>query len=246
MEMQLDTQKIVSWWKCDLYGNGEISQNFQINCTYTCWFPSFPAKVLSGPNTKKKQTHHQSIRSYWFLNLAPVVCFNPFSSSSGQIFTEWFDLRQGENWKRGGGSQAMLWYQIISNLPYLKYQSIPKHHWNSMDLLLFFKNFCLCMHSRWSSILQGLVRIEIHGGFFSAKCCKCPDSQSPDRSPSIAPRVQQHNFLPTCGTNVPHTTGGFGVRGMPWWSANLHNLPQEQEPKLARWLWLNWNQNINC
>lgn len=107
-------------------------QNFQINCPYTCWFPSFPAKVLSGPNTtKKNKTHHQSIRSYWFLNLAPVVCFNPFSSSSGQIFTEWFDLRQGENWKRGGGLQAMLWYQIISNLPYLKYQSIPKHHWNA-------------------------------------------------------------------------------------------------------------------
>ena len=131
-------------------------------------------------------------------------------------------------------------YQIYHIWSINQYQSITEIQW------IFFcslKNFCLCMHSRWSSILQGLVRIEFHGGNPSEKCTKCPDSQSPDRSPSISPRVQQHNFLPTCGTNVPHTTGGFGVRGMPWWSGNLHNLPQEQEPKLAKWLWLNWNQN---
>ena len=194
---------------CDLYGNGEI-MNFQINCPYTYWFPSFPAKVLSGPNTTN---HYQSIRSYWFLSLAPVVCFNPFSSSSGQIFTEWFDLRQ-ENWKRAGGHKQCFGiksYQIYHIWSINQYQSITEMHGS---FALFFENFCLCMHIRWSSILQGLVRIEFHGG----NAPKNAASALPSRLIDLLPSLHEFNST-TSSQHAGQTclTRQAVWRGMPWW-----------------------------
>lgn len=177
----------------------------------------------------------------WILHLwcASILSALALVKSSLNDLT-WDKVRKGKG--EGGHKQSfgIKSYQIYHIWSINQYQSITEIQW------IF---FCSLKTSASACTVDGapsfkaLSESNFHGGFFSEKCCKCPDSQSPDRSPSISPRVQQHNFLPTCGTNVPHATGGFGVRGMPWWSASLHNLPHKQEPKLAKWLWLNWNQN---